>query len=93
MNGNPEARAYLDTSVIILLVEGTAEIRAAIRAGLERLGADRGPFVISALTRLECLVKPLRTGDLELERTYRMLFADSEIQDAEISANVWESAT
>jgi len=93
MNGNPEARSYLDTSVIILLVEGTAETRAAIRAGLKTLGADQGPFLVSALTRLECLVKPLRAGDVELERTCRMFFAGSEIREVEIGADVWESAT
>jgi predicted nucleic acid-binding protein len=39
------------------------------------------------------LVKPVRAGDLDLERTYRMFFAGSEIRDVEISADVWEKAT
>ena len=93
MNGNPEPRAYLDTSVVILLIEGTAATRADIRAEFKKLGADRGRFAVSALTKLECLVKPLRAGDLDLERTYRLFFAGSEIHDAEITVDVWEGAT
>jgi predicted nucleic acid-binding protein len=93
MNGAPDVQAYLDASIIILLVEGTAGTRTEIRAELSRLGADHGPFLVSALTKVECLVKPLRTGDLDLEGTYRMFFAGSEIRDVEITTDVWERAT
>ena len=93
MNGSAEAGLYLDTSIIILLIEGAPEVRAAIRDELRRLGVNSGPFVVSPLAKLECLVKPIRAGEVELERIYRRFFAGSEIRDVEISADVWESAT
>ena len=93
MSGNTENRIYLDASIIILLIEGTREAKERLRSEFRRLGADQGILLVSPLTKLECLVKPIRTGDARLERVYRMFFSSSEIRQVEIGPTEWEKAT
>lgn len=59
---------YLDTCLVIYLVED-GERGPRVRTLLARHGDDE--FSISPLVRLECLVGPLRSGDVELEDRYR----------------------
>ena len=67
---------YLDTCLVIYLVEDV-ERGLHVRGLLARHGEEE--FAISPLVRLECLVGPLRSGDVELEDRYRSalgLFAE-----------------
>ncbi len=54
---------YIDSNVVIRLIEGDTAARAPIEARLlPHRGA--GQFLLtSRLTRLECRVKPLRSND------------------------------
>ncbi|KZM78945.1 type II toxin-antitoxin system VapC family toxin [Cellulosimicrobium sp. I38E] len=78
---------YLDTCLVIYLAED-AERGAHVRGLLARHGEEE--FAISPLVRLECLVGPLRSGDVELEDRYRAalrLFAE-----VPLDATVFERA-
>ncbi|MFE6233897.1 type II toxin-antitoxin system VapC family toxin [Cellulosimicrobium sp. NPDC057862] len=78
---------YLDTCLVNYLVED-AERGAHVRGLLARHGEEE--FAISPLVRLECLVGPLRSGDVELEDRYRAalrLFAE-----VPLDATVFERA-
>jgi predicted nucleic acid-binding protein len=84
---------YLDTNVVIRLVEGDALTRAPLAA---RLAASLGvpaTLVTSRLTRLECRTKPLRAGDGATLAQFDLFFAGVEIVLGEVSAAVVERAT
>ena len=93
MNGADEVRLYLDTSVIVSLIEGTSDLKSRIWAEVSRFGGDEVTFVCTPLTRLECLVKPLRTADIDLQDLYERYFSASEVRMVEIGTAVWDQAT
>jgi predicted nucleic acid-binding protein len=65
-------RAYLDSCVFMYLVEHAPVFWTAIR---ERLFGQRPRICWTALTRLECRVKPLRNQDVALLEKYEAFFA------------------
>lgn len=55
-------RVYLDSCIIIYLTEGSAEMQDRISRRL--LSSDAAPIVVfTDLSRLECRVKPLASGN------------------------------
>ncbi|MBO0698458.1 MAG: type II toxin-antitoxin system VapC family toxin [Zavarzinella sp.] len=69
-------RVYFDTTNIIYLVEQVVPYAASIRARLSVPGAK---IVLSDLTWMECLVKPLRTGNAILLAEYHLAFSKAEV--------------
>jgi predicted nucleic acid-binding protein len=65
-------RIYLDSAPVIYLVEQVAPFWTSVRA---RLSASDVVCVSSELTRMECLVKPLRNGDAPLVADFDDFFA------------------
>jgi uncharacterized protein len=63
-------RLYLDASPIIYSIEGMPEFRLAALGWVERAEAAQGVMITSRLSRLECLVKPLRDGNAELKERF-----------------------
>jgi predicted nucleic acid-binding protein len=65
---------YLDTNIIIYAVEHHPVFgpKAVTRIATARAAGDS--ILISDLTRMECLVLPLRNGDVALEQTYQGFF-------------------
>ena len=59
---------YLDSCLVIYLIEQHPEWGPAIQATLGRETANR--FAVSGLTKMECLVKPMRIADLALQRRF-----------------------
>jgi uncharacterized protein len=59
---------YLDACVLIYAIENHPVRAPTIRTALAAARNER--FAISPLVRLECLVKPMRDGDLLLQRRY-----------------------
>ena len=57
---------YLDACLLIYLVESHPLLGAPVRAALAAHPDTR--FAISALTRMECLLQPMRSGNLALQR-------------------------
>lgn len=70
-------KIYLDTCIVIYLVEGpTTEQAAIFQVMTAAAGAD---FCISDLVRLECRVGPLRRGQASLLARYEQAFAALQI--------------
>ena len=63
---------YLDACLLIYLVESHPLLGAPVRAALAAHPDTR--FAISALTRMECLLQPMRSGNLALQRYYEASF-------------------
>jgi len=84
---------YLDTNVIIRSLEGHAAARAPIEARLGPLRGSSRFLLTSRLSRLECRVKPLRTGDAALLAVYDAFFASPEVEVLDLTAAVVEKAT
>jgi uncharacterized protein len=63
---------YLDSCVVIYLVENHPLWADNIQNRMAKEELD--VFAISPLVKLECLVKPLQTGDLVLQKRYESVF-------------------
>ncbi len=68
---------YLDSCLVIYAVERDPIFGDRVRHAMA--SAPRDTFVISPLVKLECLVKPLRTGDLVLQRYYEAALEQLEL--------------
>ena len=66
------SNVYLDSVIVIYFVEQVAPHHLAVSTRLAVPGVV--PFV-SDLTRMECLIKPLRRNDVVLQRQFEGLFA------------------
>ena len=64
---------YLDSCLLIYAVERDPTFGERVLAALEAQPAVQ--FAISPLGKLECLVKPLASGDLVLQRYYESAFS------------------
>ncbi|HEY3265627.1 MAG TPA: type II toxin-antitoxin system VapC family toxin [Armatimonadota bacterium] len=67
-------RIYVDTAPVIYVVERREPWAHAVDAWL---AAPECTILSSALTRMECLVLPLREGNSALEAEYRRFFTDA----------------
>jgi uncharacterized protein len=65
---------YLDSCILIYLVENHPVWSQRVQARLAQEIA--GAFAISPLVKLECLVKPMQTGDLALQKRYQSAFEE-----------------
>lgn len=63
---------YFDTCLLIYLQEDHPRFNAQVSAAMRHAGEAR--FAISSMVKLECLVAPLKRGDLVLQRNYELLF-------------------
>nr|MBS0021333.1 type II toxin-antitoxin system VapC family toxin [Gammaproteobacteria bacterium] len=85
--------AYFDTCVTIYYVERNPDYFSRIEAALFS-NEEAAVFpVVSDLTRLECRVFPLRTGDRDLLDRYDTFFGLSEVRCANIGRRVFDLAT
>jgi uncharacterized protein len=59
---------YLDSCLLIYAIENHPAWAARLRKIMAKQAAQG--FAISPLVKLECLVKPMKTGDLALQQRY-----------------------
>jgi len=64
---------YLDTCILIYLVQGHPDYRPEIERAIERQPRER--LAISPLVHMECLVRPFQLSDVALEAGCRRVFA------------------
>ncbi len=83
-------RYYLDTAPVIYSVEQIPVFGAVVDA---RLSATDAILVASDLTRMECRVKPLRTGDIELLKDFDAYFEGVVAEIVVLSREVIDRAT
>jgi hypothetical protein len=83
---------FLDTNIVIYAVEGTPVFgpKAVLRLAVAQSAGDS--FVISDLTRMECLVGPLKTNDTGMQASFHSFFARSDVQVVAITAAVEHGA-
>jgi len=86
-------RLYLDANPIVYGIEGVPDFRLAALDWIERAEAAGGVVITSRLSRLECRVKPLRDGNMDLLGLFEGFFAREGLELMEVTADVIEAAT
>jgi predicted nucleic acid-binding protein len=66
---------FLDTNIIIYAIDQHPIFGPKARRRLAAAQSAGDSFTISDLTRMECLVLPLRVGDVAAQRAYHGFFA------------------
>ena len=82
-------RIYLDACVVIYIVERHPEFFTRINEYLSRNELD---IVVSGLTRLECLVQPLRLEDMVRLRQFELFFNAPDLTVVPFSEHVFDRA-
>ena len=85
---------YLDTNVVIYLIEQTSPqwgARASARIAAARANQDR--FAVSDLTRLECRVGPIAANDSITLGQFDTFFQSAEVQVLLLTTAVCDRAT
>lgn len=83
---------YLDTCIIIYAVEGQPPFRQRAQTHVAALEAAGHSFIISELTRTECLVKPLSAADGNLLLEYAKFFVGPNLATVSLTAAIHQRA-
>src|SRR5438105_10310474 len=83
---------YLDTNIVIYAVENPVVWGAKATARLTALRASGDSFLLSDLTRMECLVGPLKAAKPAVEAQFRAFFAAAGVAIVPITAAVCDRA-
>jgi len=83
---------YLDANCVIYFVESNPVWGPRITARVAVLRAASDELAVSDLTRTECLVGPLRSGDSIIVASYQAFFSDPAIHVLPLSAAICERA-
>jgi predicted nucleic acid-binding protein len=84
---------YLDSSIVIYFVEQPTHWGPLATARLAAIHAQNDKIVVSDLTRLECRVMPMRTGDTRMLSDFDTWFASPDIIITPLPPPVFERAT
>ena len=76
---------YLDTNIVIYMVEQVAELGAAAEMCVDGLRAEGAEFVVSRLVRMECLVGPLRKGAPDMVAAFDAFFCSPAVRFVEVT--------
>lgn len=87
------ARVFLDSCIVIYLIQAPDPIRDAVRRALYPPDQPPPEPCISALTRLECRVWPLREGADDLLAEFDRFFASRDLRRARLTTAVYDLAT
>jgi predicted nucleic acid-binding protein len=86
-------QVYVDSCIVIYLLEAPPEIREAVRDALRPWEGQPAQVYVSALTRLECRVRPLRENSLELLAAYDRFFGSRDLRRCRLTSAVYDLAT
>lgn len=86
-------RVYLDSCIVIYLLQAPEPVRDAVRQALRPADRPAPQACISALTRLECRVWPMRQGTSDLLAQFDRFFASSDLRRARLTGTVFDLAT
>jgi predicted nucleic acid-binding protein len=83
---------FLDTNVVIYVVEGNLTFAPKALTRLAAAQSAGDTFMVSDLTRMECLVGPLKSGDTAVQASFHAFFARSDVRVVGITAAVADRA-
>jgi len=86
------AKVYLDSCVIIYLIQGPESLSNAVRSAFQDQ-EEPLQVAISDLTRLECRVWPLRENAAQLLGQFDELFASQDVEKIPIQTETFDLAT
>jgi predicted nucleic acid-binding protein len=86
-------RIFLDTNVLIYFIQNPPGWGPRAAARLAALHAGGDTPVVSDLTRMECRVKPLKTGDVALLASFDAFFVSPSLEVVGLTAVVCDRAT
>ncbi len=84
---------YPDTNALIYLIENRLGYAHKVRSLLYPTYEALPVLVFSELTRMECLVQPIRTGDIAALTAYEMLFGNCDYRMTSMNRKCFEIAT
>ena len=83
---------YLDTCIVIYAVEGQVPFPQRAQGHIAALEAAGDRFLISDLTRGECLVYPLGRGDAILLLSYQRFFLSRNLSTKSLTPSIHDRA-
>ena len=83
---------FLDTNIVIYVVEGNPAFapKAVLRLATAQSAGDS--FMISDLTRMECVVGPLKTNNTVVQASFHAFFTRSDVRVGPITGAVCDRA-
>ena len=85
-------RVYVDSCIVIYLIEGEGGLSQWVRTALLPTRGEAPIACFSDLTRLECQVMPIRTGDAALLFRYQTFFLLREVGKISLDPEVFDLA-
>ncbi len=82
----------LDANIVIYLIEGNPIWAPIATARLTALRAGGDEIAFCDAGRLECLIKPLASGNATDIATYRSFFSSPQVMMLAVAASTWERA-
>jgi predicted nucleic acid-binding protein len=83
---------FLDTNVVIYLIEWTPQFGRLAANRIESLLLQGERLVVSDLVRMECRVRPLRMNDATTLAAFDAYFASAEVDVAPVTPSVCDRA-
>ncbi len=80
----------VDTNIVIYLIEANPTWTPKATVRFNALLAAGDQIAVSDAARLECLLKPLATGNAADEASYRTFFGSSLVRMLPVTAAVWD---
>lgn len=87
------ARVYLDSCIVIYLIQGSDELNRAVTQALRPTKVEPPTAFVSDLTRLECRVWPIGKADDQLLHQYDEFFASEDLTTIPITTETFDLAT
>jgi uncharacterized protein len=87
------SRVYLDSCIVIYLIEGPKGLSREILSALRPPEGERATVCLSDLTRLESRIGPVRKADRDLLRQFDQFFASRDLQVLPLDTSAFDLAT
>jgi predicted nucleic acid-binding protein len=84
---------YFDSVIVIYLIDHTGSFQSRAARRLAAMTAAGDQTAVSDLTRLECRVRPIATGDAVKLAGYDAFFARPDVVKVGLSTPVYDRAT
>ena len=87
-----QSSVYVDTNVIVYMVEGNKAFSAGIERMISAIEESNSLLCTGEIAVAECLYKPYKEGASELALKYHRLFSSGDIQVIPLSSDIIEQS-